>query len=415
MRPLERRLAIGNAVHAGLEWSARNGWREPGEERLLAALASEGLDGDLEAIERVERAGRAAGSAASCARELDGARVRPELPFALEIGGAIVRGKIDLLAELSGGELVVVDYKTDELAGRAASRARRPLSDPARRLRARRRGDAADREAEHPPLRSAYSLPRGRRRAGGRDARCRGLGGGPAAARSDRRADRGGEFARTEKPEPATLLRLPGGGAALRRPGVAATGAGDRAAHRNVSSRDAPGRLRLRLPGQPRQRRADARSPGRPMPDRPAPRLAPPLVALPRQRALREDVRAGGRRLAAAVHARPQHRAGRRAGGGAERGPDRAHRGGARPAGPARDPLRPGRRHRIDRPARTQRRDRLRQDRRVRGQTGEFRSRPTRARSSSPTTRPQSRRPSPSSARANAAAISRRPARRRSS
>ena len=48
--------------------------------------------------------------------EAGGARIRPEVPFALGLGGAVVRGKIDLLAELPEGPLVV-DYKTDALRG----------------------------------------------------------------------------------------------------------------------------------------------------------------------------------------------------------------------------------------------------------------------------------------------------------
>ena len=52
--------------------------------------------------------------AATLAR--DGALVRPEVPFLLELGGTVVRGKVDLLAETPEGPLVV-DYKTDALGG----------------------------------------------------------------------------------------------------------------------------------------------------------------------------------------------------------------------------------------------------------------------------------------------------------
>jgi hypothetical protein len=48
--------------------------------------------------------------------EASGARLRPEVPFVLGLAGTVVRGKIDLLAE-SGGEPLVVDYKTDALRG----------------------------------------------------------------------------------------------------------------------------------------------------------------------------------------------------------------------------------------------------------------------------------------------------------
>ena len=42
--------------------------------------------------------------------------LHPELPFAFRLGELIVRGEIDLLAELDG-EVVVVDYKSDALGG----------------------------------------------------------------------------------------------------------------------------------------------------------------------------------------------------------------------------------------------------------------------------------------------------------
>jgi hypothetical protein len=41
--------------------------------------------------------------------------VRPEMPFLLPVGGTIVRGAIDLLADTAAGP-VIVDYKTDSLA-----------------------------------------------------------------------------------------------------------------------------------------------------------------------------------------------------------------------------------------------------------------------------------------------------------
>ena len=112
----ERRLRFGTAVHGLLEWSARNRWARPGRERCVALLCQEGLDpadGEVgRALELVD------GWLESELRaSLEGARVRlrPEMPFLLAIGASVVRGKMDLLAELSGGELLVVDYKTDAL------------------------------------------------------------------------------------------------------------------------------------------------------------------------------------------------------------------------------------------------------------------------------------------------------------
>jgi ATP-dependent exoDNAse (exonuclease V) beta subunit len=124
--PRQRSLAIGNCVHTILEAGARRSWDPLPAEDVERILAREDLAGDPEARDRVGRL--VDGWLASELRaELasDGARLRPEVPFVLDLGGAIVRGKIDLLADTPGGPLVV-DYKTDalgdadpaELAGR---------------------------------------------------------------------------------------------------------------------------------------------------------------------------------------------------------------------------------------------------------------------------------------------------------
>jgi ATP-dependent helicase/nuclease subunit A len=113
----ERRFAFGSAVHALLEWSARNRWRPPSAERCEAALRQEGLPGEAGEVERArEMADRWLGSelCRSLSRPL--VRVHPEAPFLLVLGGTVVRGKIDLLVELDD-ELLVVDYKTDALDG----------------------------------------------------------------------------------------------------------------------------------------------------------------------------------------------------------------------------------------------------------------------------------------------------------
>ncbi len=47
-----------------------------------------------------------------------GTAVRPELPFLLELGGAVFRGSIDLIAEPASSPPLVVDYKTDRLGDR---------------------------------------------------------------------------------------------------------------------------------------------------------------------------------------------------------------------------------------------------------------------------------------------------------
>ncbi|MEJ7875089.1 MAG: UvrD-helicase domain-containing protein [Solirubrobacterales bacterium] len=124
-------LALGNAVHAALEWSARTGWERPGAERLGALLAREGVRDD----EVLSRATRLVDGwlGSKLLAGLDGARVRPEAPFVLPLGGTVLRGSIDLLvvreaagngtgdgnANGNGGDkgngATVVDFKTDRV------------------------------------------------------------------------------------------------------------------------------------------------------------------------------------------------------------------------------------------------------------------------------------------------------------
>jgi ATP-dependent helicase/nuclease subunit A len=127
LRPLEvgarggtgEALAFGTAVHSLLEWSARNRWLEPPRERCERALARAGLASEPERLERALRLVR--GWLDSPLRE-ELARSRgalaPEAPFLLEVGGAVVRGKLDLLASDADGTPLVVDYKTNALEGR---------------------------------------------------------------------------------------------------------------------------------------------------------------------------------------------------------------------------------------------------------------------------------------------------------
>ena len=102
--------AMGNAVHAALEWSAMNGWADPGRERLERLLHTEGL-AEAEHVARAERL--VGGWLTSRVRaELEGLQARAEAPFVLPVAGTALRGSIDLLAT-GAGRTVVVDYKTD--------------------------------------------------------------------------------------------------------------------------------------------------------------------------------------------------------------------------------------------------------------------------------------------------------------
>ncbi len=104
-----RSLAFGNAVHAALEWSARNDWAEPPPPHMEALFAAAGPQSAQRAGELI-----AGWLSSPLLAELRGTRLAPEVPFALPLGGTIVRGKIDLLAFGATGP-VVVDFKTDRI------------------------------------------------------------------------------------------------------------------------------------------------------------------------------------------------------------------------------------------------------------------------------------------------------------
>jgi ATP-dependent helicase/nuclease subunit A len=114
---IRRRFGPGVAVHALLEWSARNRWREPSAERAAAAVREQGLEASDQQIEAVLELSRAfLGS--GLREEIGEARVSAEVPFVLSVGGTLVRGSIDLLVERPDGSVLVVDYKTDRLNDR---------------------------------------------------------------------------------------------------------------------------------------------------------------------------------------------------------------------------------------------------------------------------------------------------------
>jgi ATP-dependent exoDNAse (exonuclease V) beta subunit len=112
----EERTARGAAVHALLEWSQANGWREPALELARRHAAAAGLR--PEAAEDLLGPVRA-WLGAPLRRETIAAagRARAEVPILLGVGGTVLRGSIDLLVERDGAPPLVLDYKTDRLAG----------------------------------------------------------------------------------------------------------------------------------------------------------------------------------------------------------------------------------------------------------------------------------------------------------
>lgn len=115
----EQRSARGAAVHALLEWSQANEWREPSEELALRHAVAAGLDPastDAEALlvpvrEWLDSPLLREGI------DCEAARVRAEVPILLGVGDTVLRGSIDLLVARDGAPPLVVDYKTDRLEG----------------------------------------------------------------------------------------------------------------------------------------------------------------------------------------------------------------------------------------------------------------------------------------------------------
>jgi ATP-dependent exoDNAse (exonuclease V) beta subunit len=113
----EERSARGAAVHALLEWSQANGWREPDAELARRHALAAGLD--LRAADADDLLGPVRDWLGSSLREEIAAatRARAEVPILLGAGDTVLRGSIDLLVERDGAPPLVVDYKTDRLRG----------------------------------------------------------------------------------------------------------------------------------------------------------------------------------------------------------------------------------------------------------------------------------------------------------
>ncbi|HEX5928390.1 MAG TPA: UvrD-helicase domain-containing protein [Solirubrobacterales bacterium] len=115
----EERAAHGAAVHALLEWSEANGWREPSPDLARRHALAAGLDPEADDLAAALLAPVRGWLGSSLRARIAGeaTRVRAEVPILLGVGGTVLRGSIDLLVEREGAPPLVVDYKTDRLGG----------------------------------------------------------------------------------------------------------------------------------------------------------------------------------------------------------------------------------------------------------------------------------------------------------
>ncbi len=115
-----KRYGPGNAVHRLLEWSSQNGWATPSDDLIIVALRAESLEGTTAETKRVKALVEAwlESDVLSSIKER-GLSLSAELPFVLSIAGTMINGSIDLVATSpDGGEVEIVDYKTNSLRGR---------------------------------------------------------------------------------------------------------------------------------------------------------------------------------------------------------------------------------------------------------------------------------------------------------
>jgi ATP-dependent exoDNAse (exonuclease V) beta subunit len=105
-------------VHALLEWSQANGWREPPPDLIerISVSAEVGADSALPAEDLLEPFRAWLGSGLFAERVRD-ERSRAEVPILVRVADTVLRGSIDLLVERPGSPPLIVDFKTDRLDG----------------------------------------------------------------------------------------------------------------------------------------------------------------------------------------------------------------------------------------------------------------------------------------------------------
>jgi RecB family exonuclease len=113
----ETRAAQGAAVHSLLQWSQGNEWQEPSRELAERHAVAAGIAGEV--AESLLTSVRAWLGSELLAERIakPGVAVHAEAPLLLGIAGTVMRGSIDLLVEREDHPPLVIDYKTDRLAG----------------------------------------------------------------------------------------------------------------------------------------------------------------------------------------------------------------------------------------------------------------------------------------------------------
>ncbi len=109
---------FGEAVHQLLEWSSGRKWIAPPEELARRCLAARDVDLDDGALQRAQEMVRGWIESPLRAKIAErGTKSNAEVRFLIELGGSLMRGTLDLLAQPRDGPPIVVDYKTDRLEG----------------------------------------------------------------------------------------------------------------------------------------------------------------------------------------------------------------------------------------------------------------------------------------------------------
>ncbi len=111
----EAAVARGIAVHAMLEWSQANRWREPAEELIRLLACDAGIEDGAAAADLLTPFRAWTASRLFAERIEPARRTRAEVPLLTQLCGTVMRGSIDLLVEDDDKPPLVVDYKTDRL------------------------------------------------------------------------------------------------------------------------------------------------------------------------------------------------------------------------------------------------------------------------------------------------------------